>query len=80
MSTLARHVGTQPWKYSSLASKAMSSLSEPFIVMPACPVREYWIESTCTTKANNRMSNTEPPTTLEPVKEDWDHGIDVDEI
>ena len=29
VSALARHVGTQPWKHSSLASKAMSSLWSP---------------------------------------------------
>ena len=41
VSALARHVGTQPWKHSSLASKAMSSLSEPVIAEPDRPVRKY---------------------------------------
>ena len=75
---LAWHVGMQPWKHSSLASKAMSSLAKPTIAAPARPVREYWIDSIRTTKTNNSMSNAEPPTALGPVKEDWDHCIDVD--
>ena len=78
VSALAWHVGTQPWKHSSLASKAMSSLSEPAMAEPAWPVREYWTDGTRTTKINNSTSNTDPPVPLEPVKEDWDHGIDVD--
>ena len=79
VSALARHVGTQPWKHSSLASKAMSSLSEPVIAEPVRPVREYWTDGTRTTKTNNSTSDADPPVALEPVKEDWDHGIDVDD-
>ena len=41
VSALARHVGTQPWKHSSLASKAMSSLAKSTIAAPDWPVREY---------------------------------------
>ena len=42
VSSLARFVGTQYWKFSSMASKAMSTLSAPDIKTPICPVREYW--------------------------------------
>ena len=40
VSALARHVGMQPWKHSSLALKAMSSLSEPTIATSDRPVRD----------------------------------------
>ena len=79
VSALARHVGTQPWKHSSLASKAMSSLSEPVIAEPDRPVREYWTDGTQTAKTNNAVSDDTPPVPLVPVKEDWDHDIDVDD-
>ena len=79
VSALARHVGTQPWKHSLLASKAMSSLSEPVIAEPDRPVREYWTDGTQTAKTNNAVSDDTPPVPLVPVKEDWDHDIDVDD-
>ena len=79
VSALARHVGTQPWKHSSLASKAMSSLLKPVIAEPGRPVREYWADGTRTTKSNNSTSDANPAVPLEPVKEDWDHTINVDD-
>ena len=79
VSALARHVGTQPSIHFSLASKAMSSLSEQTIAAPARPVREYWKDGTHTTKTNNITSDADPPVALEPVKEDWDHSIDMDD-
>ena len=68
----------QPWKRSSLATRAMSSLTELIIAALDRPVREYWTDSTRTAKTNNSTSNAEPLTALEPVKEGWDHGINVD--
>ena len=79
VSALARHVGTQPWKYSSLASKAMSSLLEPMIVEPDRLVREYWTGGTRMTKTNNSISDTDLPVPLELVKEDWDRVIDAND-
>ena len=70
VSALARHVGTQPRKHSSLASKAMSSLSEPVIAEPNRPVREYWTDGSRTTKTNSSTSDDNHPVPLEPVKED----------
>ena len=79
VSALTWHVGTQPWKHYSLALKAMSSLSEPTITVLVQPVREYWTDNTRTTKTNNSTSDADPPVALKPAKEDWDHGIDVDD-
>ena len=41
VSALAPHIKTQPWKYSLLASKAMSSFTKSTIVAPDRPVRKY---------------------------------------
>ena len=57
----------------------MSTMSEPTIAAPARPVREYWTDGTRATKTNNSTSDTDPPVVLEPVKEDWGHGINVDD-
>ena len=78
VNSLARHVGTQGWKYSSVALKAMSQLAPHIITAPNRPVREYWADTARTTRTNNGMSSADPPVAHAPVKEDWDHGIDVE--
>ena len=40
VSQLARYVGTQPWKLSSVASKAMSAIEAPVIASPTRPGRD----------------------------------------
>ena len=37
VSQLARHMGTQPWRLSSVALKAMSAIEAPVITSPARP-------------------------------------------
>ena len=71
MCSLARYVGTQAWKLSSVASnKVMSELAAPVIVVLARPVREYWTDANQTTQTNNSMSDASPPAALVPVKEE----------
>ena len=45
VSKLSWHVGTSPWPQSSVASKAMSTLTTPEFEEPAVPTREYWSDS-----------------------------------
>ena len=83
VSQLARHVGTQPWKLSSVASKAMSAIKAPVITSPARPSRQYWTDETRLVKINDKTSGTgaedDPVVDLDTVKEEWEHLLDVDD-
>ena len=80
VSQLARHVGTRNWQQSSVASKAMSTIRAPVIEEPTRPVREYWADADRTQRTNNNMGGTDvAPVPNQPVKEDWDHNLDVDD-
>ena len=84
VSQLARHVGTQPWRLSSVASKAMSAIEAPVITSPVRPSRKYWTDGTRLVETNDKTSGTgaenDPIVDLEPVKEEWDHLLDVDDF
>ena len=41
VSQMARQVGTQPWRLSSVASKAMSTIEAPVITSPVRLLRKY---------------------------------------
>ena len=84
VSQLARHVGTQPWRLSSVASKAMSAIEASVITSPARPSRKYWTNETWLVETNDKTSGTgtlsDPVVGLIPVKEEWDHLLDVDDF
>ena len=59
----------------------MSALQTPECEEPAVPTREYWANPGRTVKTNDR---TRPGTGDEavdnpPVKEDWEHNLEVEE-
>ena len=70
----ARHVGTQPWRLSSVASKAMSAIEAPVITSPVRPSRKYWTDGTRLVETNDKTSGTgaenDPIVDLVPVKEE----------
>ena len=82
VSQLARHVGTQSWRLSSVASKAMSAIAAPVITEPARPSQKYWTDGTRLVETNNQTSGegtlSDPVVNLVPVKEEWDHLLDID--
>lgn len=80
LSLLAGNAGTRPCSNSSVASKAMSAIETPVIVEPERTVCKYWTDSTRTAKTNNKISGTaNAPTPNKPVKEDWEHDLDIDD-
>ena len=80
VSHLARHVGTQLWRLSSVALKAMSAIAAPVITEPDRPTRKYWTDTAKTVETNNKTSGTgNKLVELEPVKEDWGHLLDIDD-
>ena len=71
VSHLARHVGTQPWRLSSIASKAMLAIAAPVIAETDRPTRKYWTDTTRMVETNNKTSGTgDTLVELEPVKEE----------
>ena len=80
VSLLARNVGTRLWSNSSVALKAVSAIETPMIVEPDQPARKYWTDSTRTVETNNKFGGTaDAPTLNMPVKDDWEHGLDLDD-
>ena len=78
VSQLVRYVGTQPWKLSSVASKAMSAIVAPVITEPEPPTRKYWTNNTQTIKTNSKSIGAgNALVELAPVKEDWEHDLDI---
>jgi len=58
----------------------MSTIRAPVIEEPARPVREYWADANRTQRTNNNMGGTDAdPVPNQPVKEDWDHNLVVDD-
>ena len=78
---LARHVGTSPRPKSLVALKAMSTLVTLELEEPAVPARKYWASPARTVKTNNRTRLGTGDAVLDnpPVKEDWEHNLEVKE-
>ena len=57
----------------------MSAIAAPVITKPDRPTRKYWTDGTRSVQTNSKSIEVEKIITeLEPVKEDWEHHLDID--
>ena len=77
---LTRHVGTSPWPQSSVAPKAISTLSTLEFEEPAVPTREYWANPARTVKTNEKTTSGTGDVVMDnaPVLEDWKHNLKLE--
>ena len=80
VSKLARYIGTKLWKHSFVASKAMSMIKAPAIDEPDRPVRLYYETGSKGSTTRHKESEGVDPALLVPVKEDWEHDLNVEEF
>ena len=77
---LARFIGIWPWPLFLVVLKAMSTIKGAVIDKPDFTVKKFCRDSTRLEEANNKMCcKGTRLTKLEPVMEDWEHELNVEE-